>query len=68
MHAELASDVLAANQGTVFLFNSLTARAQEWVDDNVVSEPWQWLGRTLVVEARYASGLAQAMQDAGLVL
>ena len=63
-----APDVLVANEGTVFLFNPLTERAKDWIDDNVSSESWQWLGTTLVVDHRYAWGLAEGMNDAGLVL
>jgi hypothetical protein len=62
-----APDVLVANEGTVFLFNPLTSRAKEWIDDNVQVDA-QWFGTTLVVEHRYAWGLAQGMQDAGLLL
>ena len=60
-------DVLVANEGTVFLFNPLTARANEWIDEHVQADA-QWFGTTLVVEHRYAWGLAQGMKDAGLVL
>jgi hypothetical protein len=60
-------DVLVANEGTVVLFNSLTARAKEWIGDNVQPDD-QWFGTTLVVEHRYAWGLAEGMKDAGLVL
>ena len=62
-----APDVLVHNEGTVFLFNPLTARAKEWIDDNVQPDA-QWFGTTLVVEHRYAWGLAQGMKDEGLVL
>jgi hypothetical protein len=61
-------DVLVANEGTVFLFNPLTQQAKEWMDDNVQTEDWQYFGITLVVEHRFAWGLAQGMKDAGLVL
>jgi hypothetical protein len=61
-------DVLVANAGTVFTFCPLNAKAKSWIDDNVASESYQWLGRTLVVEHRYAWGLAEGMIDAGLVL
>jgi hypothetical protein len=61
-------DVLIANEGTVFVFCQLTPAAKQWVEENVQSEPYQWLGASLVVETRYAWGLAQGMKDAGLVL
>ena len=61
-------DVLVSNAGTVFVFCPLTCAAKQWVDENVQSEPWQWLGASLVVETRFAWGLAIGMKDAGLVL
>ena len=61
-------DVLVANAGTVFTFCLLTARAKTWIDDNVQTESNQWLGSVLVVEHRYAWGLAVGMQQDGLIL
>lgn len=60
-------DVLVCNEGTVFLFCPLTSRGEEWIDEHVLSEA-QWLGSALVVEHRFAWGLAQGMKDARLVL
>ena len=60
-------DVLVHNEGTVFLFNPLTARAKRWMEDNVHPDSY-WFGTTLVVEHRYAWALAQGMKDDGLVL
>ena len=48
-------------------FCPLTLRAKEWIDEHV-QEDAQWFGHALVVEHRYAWGLAQGMKDAGLVL
>jgi hypothetical protein len=59
-------DVLIRNEGTVWVFNPLTPAAQEWFDDNVESEPWQWLGTSLVVDHGMAAGLVQGILDAGL--
>lgn len=61
-------DVLIKNVGTLHTFCPLTPRAKEWIDEYVETEQWQWFGHTLVVEHRYAWGLAQGMKDAGLVL
>jgi len=60
-------DVLVRNEGTVFLFCPLTPQAQEWIDEHVQSDA-QWFGNALVVEHRYAWGLAKGMKDEGLVL
>ena len=60
-------DVLVCNEGTVFLFCPLTSRAKEWIDEHVQPDAL-WFGSALVVEHRFAWGLAQGMKDAGLVL
>jgi hypothetical protein len=60
-------DVLVCNEGTVLLFCPLTSRGKEWIDEYVQPDA-QWFGNALVVEHRYAWGLAQGMKDAGLVL
>ena len=59
-------DVLVRNEGTVFLC-PLTPGAKEWIDEHVQSDA-QWFGKALVVEHRYAWGLAEGMKDEGLVL
>ena len=64
---QVTPDILVHNEGTVFLFNPLTARAKEWIEENVQADA-QWFGTTLVVEHRFAWGLAEGMKDAGLVL
>ena len=59
-------DVLVHNEGTVFLFCPLSTRATDWIDQHV--EDALWFGSMLVVEHRFAWGLAQGMKDAGLNL
>jgi hypothetical protein len=61
-------DVLAANEGTVFVFTPLTKAAKEWFEENVAYEPWQKLGAAIVVDHRFAWGLGQGLKDAGLVM
>jgi len=63
-----ARHFVLANGGTVFTFCPLTDRAKLWIDENVETEGWQWLGATLVVETRFAYSLAVGMTDAGLIL
>ena len=54
------------NEGTVFTVTPLTLAGREWLDANVESEGWQWLGRSLVVDHRYAGGLVEAILESGL--
>jgi hypothetical protein len=65
--AETAPDVLVRNESTVFLFCPLTPQAKERIDEYVQSDA-QWFGNALVVEHRYAWGLAEGMKEEGLVL
>src|SRR5439155_18245490 len=60
-------DVLIRNEGTVFLFCPLTSRGKQWIEEHVQPGA-QWFGSALVVEHRFAWGLAQGLKDAGLVL
>jgi hypothetical protein len=60
-------DVLVHNEGTLFLFCPLTARATAWIDEQVQTDAL-WFGNALVVAHRFAWGLAQGMKDAGLNL
>ena len=59
-------DVLIRSEGTVWIFNPVTAAAKEWFDENVHTESYQWLGTSLVVDHRFAAGLIQGILDAGL--
>jgi hypothetical protein len=65
--ASATPDVLVRNEGTLFLFCPLTSQAKEWIDGYVQPDA-QWFGNALVVEHRFAWGLARGMEDAGLVL
>ena len=60
-------DVLVNNVGTLYTFCPLTLRAKEWIDEHVQDDA-QWFGHALIVEHRYAWGLAQGMKDDGLLL
>jgi hypothetical protein len=62
----ISPDVLVRDEGTVWIFNPLTSVAQEWFVERVQSEPWQWLGTSLLVEHRFAAGLIEGITDAGL--
>jgi hypothetical protein len=50
-----------------FFFCPLTDRAEAWIDEHVQHDA-QWFGNCLVVEHRFAWGLAQGMKDEGLML
>lgn len=65
MTEQQTTDVLIENHGTIFLFRPQTDTARDWIEESVSDEA-QWFGNALVVEHRYAGGLAQGMHDSGL--
>jgi hypothetical protein len=66
-HVPNTLDVFVHNEGTVFLFCPLTSQAKEWIDEHVQPDA-MWFAGALVVEHRFAWGLARGMIDAGLAL
>ena len=57
-------DIVITNHGSIMLMRSHTERAMEWVAENV--EVQQLFGPSVVVEWRYAGGIAKAAREAGL--
>lgn len=56
------------DQGTVVTFTPEGDFEYEWLTLNVESEPWQWLGKSLVVDHRFAEDLIDGVQGAGFVI
>ena len=59
------SDLQIADQGSIFLIRPLNEAARQWLDENVVSEPWQWVQGALCVETRFARDLVIEIEEAG---
>ena len=59
------NDFQIANHGTVISIRSLHEAARQWLDENVVSEPWQWVQGALCVETRFARDLIIEIEEAG---
>lgn len=59
-------DMRVRPEGTVVVFVPCSVAGQQWLEDNVHSEPWQWLGDGLVVERRPGMTLVEAMVMEGL--
>ncbi len=48
------TDFQIADHGSIISIKPVSEAARTWVDENVVSEPWQWLGGALCVDIRCA--------------
>ena len=51
------ADFYIINGGSVIGLVPMSGEAQEWVEENVSLEPWQWLGGALYGEPRMMSDL-----------
>ena len=59
-------DFLITYHGTVATLDLLSNAAREWVEENVATERWQWLGRSrLGIDPGYAEELRAALAEAG---
>jgi len=59
------SDFQIADHGTVISIRPLNDAASHWIDENVVSEPWQWVQGALCVECRFALDLVVELEEGG---
>jgi len=62
----MTKDFETSSHGPVSLFQPLTAKTKKWIEENVHTEPWQWLGSALAVEHRYIDNLVHWAEEAGL--
>ena len=53
---------------TVYLIELMTQEAEEWVNENLALEPWQWLGGNIGIEHRFVENILYGMTDDGLIL
>jgi hypothetical protein len=59
------SDFQIADHGSIISIKPVSEAAHTWVDENVVSEPWQWLGGALCVDIRCARNLIEEIAAEG---
>jgi hypothetical protein len=58
------ADLRAVSHGSIALVTPLTAAGETWLQENTVTERWQWLGKSLGVDHRYIIPLLEgAIQD-----
>jgi hypothetical protein len=59
------SDFQIADHGSIISIRPLNEPACQWLQENVVSEPWQWVQGALCVEPRFARDLLIEIEEAG---
>lgn len=61
-------DIRVVDEGSVVLFQPETDAAQRWLKANLVSEGWQWMGRSLAVQSSYAANIIDGARSDGLTV
>ena len=61
-------DVLVRDEGTIIMLSPQTAEAQAWIDEKVQAESWQFLGKALCVDHRFADAILEGMELDGLII
>ena len=56
------------DQGSVVVFTPEGDYEYEWLMLNTDNEPWQWQGRSLVVDHRPAQGLVEYLESEGFII
>ena len=59
------TDFLIADHGSIITIRPASEAARQWLSENVVSEPWQWLDGALCVDPRCARDLIDEIAAAG---
>ncbi len=62
------TDISIANHGSVVMVHVNTPAAREWVEQNVHTEGWQWMGNAFAAEPRSVEDLTAGMIEAGLTI
>ncbi|MGD9617660.1 MAG: hypothetical protein AB7H90_21595 [Alphaproteobacteria bacterium] len=60
------TDFLIADHGSIVSIRPVSAAAREWLDANIVAEPWQWMDGTVAVDPRCGRDIVAALTKAGL--
>ncbi len=61
-------DIQVINHGSVVAFIGQTEEGREFLENDVQSEGWQWMGPQLCVDHRYAGVLIEGIQENGLTV
>jgi len=61
-------DILVANCGSVFLLRPVSPVGQAWLQENVIGDETQMLGKAVVCEPRYVADIIFGVRGEGLLV
>jgi hypothetical protein len=62
------ADILVDDQGSIVRIKAQTNAGRTWIDENVDTVEWTWLGPWLCIDHRMAGDILSGMENDGLVL
>ena len=62
------TDFLIADHGSIVSIRPMSVPAREWLDANIVAEPWQWFDGVVAVEYRCARDVVAELIDTGFAI
>lgn len=62
----MTRDFEVIDQGSIVAITPMNEAAQQWLDDNVEAEGWQFLGHSLCVDHRCADAIIEGIICDGL--
>ena len=65
---QTVADFIVDRSGSIVSLTPMNQAAREWVAEHCHIEPWQWLGATFNIDARYAPDLIDGIVAAGLTI
>lgn len=58
--------IVTSDGGSLVGIQPLSEGGKAWFEENVATEPWQWLGQVCWIDARYAADLLEGAAYDGL--
>jgi hypothetical protein len=65
---DTTQDFQVENHGSVWMFTPLTLAAKKFLDENVASEGWMWMGNSLCVDHRPALDFVSYLEEEGFTV
>ena len=61
-------DIIIRDEGSIFMVRPVSDAGKQWIDDNVPTEPWQWVEEAFSVGHRYITDIIDGMLADGIVV
>lgn len=62
------ADIIATDCGSIVQLRGITVAGKDFIDNDLQSEGWQWMGDRLCVDHRIFEDVYQIATDCGLVV